>query len=186
MKIYIFAGPNGSGKSTIIKDYIKSYNLENIEYICPDVYASNYFSHIEDIKQRYITAMNFAEYKREKLLKNKQSFIMETVLSRKDKLGFLKTAKEQGYEIVGVFVCTASADINVQRVKKRALEGGHDVPKEKIIERYNRSVKNLQAFSQICNELYIYDNTLFPKLVYALVDDVKFEAKDIPLWAVIE
>ena len=50
MTLYLFAGPNGSGKSTIIANYIREYHLENVEYVCPDIYASELFAGIEDIR----------------------------------------------------------------------------------------------------------------------------------------
>lgn len=42
------------------------------------------------IYERYGKAMDFAEYKRERLLKECKSMIIETVLSRSDKLDLLK------------------------------------------------------------------------------------------------
>ena len=106
MTLYLFAGPNGSGKSTIIANYIREYHLENVEYVCPDIYASELFAGIDDIYERYTRAMSFAEHKREKLLRNRQPLIMETVLSRADKLEFVERAKALGYRIVSVFVST--------------------------------------------------------------------------------
>lgn len=49
--------------------------------------------------------------------------------------------------------------INVQRVKSRVQAGGHDVPEEKIVVRYDRAldlVKKVVAVSDIC---HIYDNS---------------------------
>ena len=183
MTLYLFAGPNGSGKSTIIANYIREYHLENVEYVCPDIYASELFAGIEDIYERYTRAMSFAEHKRKKLLRNRQPLIMETVLSRADKLEFVERARALGYRIVSVFVSTASADINIERVKKRVSEGGHDVPEEKLRARYERSMKNLPALSAISDEIYVYDNTVTPKLVSAIIDGERYTADAAPEWA---
>lgn len=94
MTLYLFAGPNGSGKSTIIANYINEYHLENVEYVCPDIYAANIFSATVDIKERYIKSIKFAEYKREKLLCSGKPLIVETVLSRSDKIDFIINAKQ--------------------------------------------------------------------------------------------
>ena len=60
MKLYLFAGPNGSGKSTIIANYIREYQLTDVEYVCPDIYAAELFADIDDIYERYAKAMSFA------------------------------------------------------------------------------------------------------------------------------
>lgn len=124
MTLYVFAGPNGSGKSTIIKDFILFNGLEDIDYVCPDIYASTLFKDIADIKQRYIKAMDFAKYKRERLLNENKSMLIETVLSGQDKILFINKAKQLGYYIVSIFVGTSSPSINILRVNKRVSEGG--------------------------------------------------------------
>lgn len=183
MTIYLFAGPNGSGKSTVIANYISSYGLDDVEYICPDIYATELFGSIDDIYERYIKAMSFAEYKRERLLKEGKSMIIETVLSRSDKLDFIKKAKTQGYRIVSVFVGTESADINCMRVKRRVSEGGHDVPEEKIRSRYTKSMDNLSLLAECSNELYIYDNSGdHPVLGLSLIDDDVFITAEAADW----
>ncbi len=183
MTIYLFAGPNGSGKSTVIANYISFYGLEDVEYICPDIYASELFGEISDIRERYIKAMNFAEYKRERLLKECKSIIIETVLSRSDKLDFVKKAKALDYRIVSVFVGTQSADINCERVKKRVSEGGHDVPEEKIKSRYIKSMENLPLLAECSDELYVYDNSGdIPVLGLSMIDEDVFIASEAAEW----
>ncbi len=183
MTLYIFAGPNGSGKSTIIKDYITHFGLDDIPYICPDIYASQLFSDIEDIYERYARAMDFAAYKRAKLLDQGKSMIIETVLSRPDKLDFALQAKQQGYRIVSVFVGTMSPDINCARVKQRVSEGGHDVPEDKLRARYARSMNNLPLLASCSDELYIYDNSGDqPALAMSIIDDNTFIYANAPDW----
>ncbi len=183
MILYIFAGPNGSGKSTLIKDYISYYGLNEIEYICPDIYASELFSDITDIYERYKKAMDFAEYKRKKLLAMGKSMIMETVLSRSDKLDFISNARKQGYRIVSVFVGTTSADINCERIKQRVIEGGHDVPEDKLRARYARSLENLPLLAECSDELYVYDNSGdHPVLALSIIDEDMFVTAEAPDW----
>lgn len=183
MVLYVFAGPNGSGKSTIISQYIRSYRLEEIEYVCPDIYASKLFNDVEDIKERYLKAIKFSEYKREKLLENNQPLIMETVLSRADKLDFIEKAKASGYEIIAVFIATDSPEINISRVKQRVLQGGHDVPEDKLRERFVKSINNLEYLSKLSDEIYVYDNTLKPRLVASKIKNVHYVSEDAPEWA---
>ena len=49
--------------------------------------------------------------------------------------------------------------INVWRVKSRVESGGHDVPEEKIITRYDRALKGIKDLVKICDVCHIYDNS---------------------------
>lgn len=49
--------------------------------------------------------------------------------------------------------------INVWRVKSRVESGGHDVPEEKIITRYDRALKLIKDLIKICDVCHIYDNS---------------------------
>ena len=183
MTIYLFAGPNGSGKSSVIANYISFYGLDDVEYICPNIYASELFGAINDIYERYGKAMDFAEYKRERLLKEGKSMIIETVLSRSDKLDFVKKAKISGYKIASIFVSTESADINCARVKRRVSEGGHDVPEEKIRSRYIKSMDNLPLLSELSDELYVYNNSgKYPVLGLSYINDDVFISANAADW----
>lgn len=181
--LYVFAGPNGSGKSTIIKDYITFYGLDDVEYVCPDIYVSELFGNIPDIVERYQKAMNFATYKRERLLAERKSMIIETVLSRSDKLDFVAKAREAGYRILSVFVGTSSPAIDIARVQKRVSEGGHDVPEDKIKSRYVRSMENLPLLADRSDELYVFDNSSArPSLALSLINGESFIVADAPDW----
>lgn len=146
-QILVFAGPNGSGKSTITKKiplvgtYVNADNIKAMEG-CSD-----------------LAAAQKAESIRERLLSHHSSFTFETVLSTPRNLELLKRAKSDGYFIFAVFVLTSDSAINVQRVKSRVSGGGHDVPEDKIVERYQRSLKNIAPLARIADELKIIDNS---------------------------
>ena len=74
-------------------------------------------------------------------------------------LKLLIKAKEKGFFIRCYYILTIDPAINVQRVKSRVARGGHDVPEDKIISRYERAldlVKDVVNVSDIC---HIYDNS---------------------------
>jgi predicted ABC-type ATPase len=49
--------------------------------------------------------------------------------------------------------------LNVQRVKQRSGLGGHDVPSEKILDRYMRSLKLVPAAIESAVRAFVFDNT---------------------------
>ncbi len=146
-EIVVFAGPNGSGKSTItqlLKPFMDYINADEIKkYLnCTDLEAAQ-----------------LAEKQREEHVEQMQEFCFETVLSTERNLKLLKRAKERGYFIRCYYILTADPMINVWRVKARVESGGHDVPEEKIITRYDKSLELVSELIKVCDICHIYDNS---------------------------
>lgn len=146
-EIVLFAGPNGSGKSTFT-EYLKP----NFDYINADEIKKN-------LKCSDIEAAQIAEQQREEHLKKNLNFCFETVLSTDRNLKLLKRAKDQGYFIRCYYVITFDPIININRIKLRALNGGHDVPADKVISRYSKSLALIKEVIPVCDICHIYDNS---------------------------
>jgi predicted ABC-type ATPase len=56
-------------------------------------------------------------------------------------------------------VATDDPQINISRVQNRVATGGHDVPSEKIEERYHRSLALLMKAIANTDRAYIFDNS---------------------------
>ncbi len=146
-EIVVFAGPNGSGKSTfteLLKPHVDYINADEIKKF---------------LKCSDMDAALLAEKQREDHLEKMEDFCFETVMSTERNLNLLKRAKDKGYFIRCYYILTVDPSINIYRVKSRVAEGGHNVPADKIISRYNRAldlVKEVVTVSDIC---HIYDNS---------------------------
>ena len=152
MKLYCFAGPNGSGKSTLFSKIIND-NKINVPFInADDISRLPDFVQVEDPDERNLLAAKYAERMRHQMIDRGEDFAFETVLSTPRNLELLKLAKEKGYEIVLFYVSTEDPNINVERVAKRVSQGGHDVPKDKIITRYHRA---MDLFKDVLEITYI-------------------------------
>lgn len=105
-------------------------------------------------------AQTIAHVLRELLLKERKKFSFETVFSHQGKIDFMERACEQGYKVYLYFVSTEDPQINVYRVKKvRVKQKGHDVPEEKIVDRYYRSMDFLFNASQYAYQSFFFDNS---------------------------
>ncbi len=91
------------------------------------------------------------------------NLIFETVFSRFDKIEFIEFAKKEGYFIRFFFVSTSHPSINSARITRRVLEGGHDVPIPKIINRYFKSISNSTLVLSIVDRFYLLDNSIESK-----------------------
>jgi len=150
----VFAGPNGSGKSTVVKNMLAS-ELCPENYICPDSLVA---PSDKENAEAYKAAMQKAETLRQTELALGSSFSFETVLSMPDKLDFIRRAKWHGYRVRVVYVTTDDPRINIERVKNRVAQGGHDVPEEKILSRYERCMHLM--YEVACDNMaYFYDNS---------------------------
>lgn len=105
-------------------------------------------------------AQLIAQFLYDELLATKRKFSFETVFSHPNKLELMERAKAAGYKVYLYFISTEDPAINVQRVKDiRVKQGGHDVPKEKIISRYHRTMANLPGALSIAYHAYLWDNS---------------------------
>jgi predicted ABC-type ATPase len=157
--LIVIAGPNGSGKTTVTAKLRGTEWSEGVEYINPDDVAREKFGDWNDpIAVR--KAADWAGQRRDELVASGQSLAFETVFSTYDKVQFVHRAKSAGYFVRVFFVGTSDPNINAARVAARVAEGGHTVPLDKILSRYDRSLANLSAAIAIADRVYIYDNSI--------------------------
>jgi len=170
-RILVFAGPNGSGKSTITRGipicgiYVNADDIRRISQ-CTDLEAAQEAEQIRQI-----------------LLNTRKDFTFETVLSTDRNIDLLRKAKEQGYEIHAVFVLTNNPSINVERVISRVRAGGHPVPEEKIISRYERSLQNLSRLVRIADHTRVIDNSGDEPHLICEVQEERIIVWETPQWS---
>ena len=143
-------GHNGAGKSTFYEAHLKASGLR---FLNADVLA-------RELDIGAYDAAGIAAALRNELVRQRESFILETVFSDPvgDKLAFLKQAAAAGYAGVLCFVGISDAEKSEQRVAMRVSQGGHDVPTEKLIARFPRTLANLTSAIRELPCVLIFDN----------------------------
>jgi len=184
----VVAGPNGSGKTSMTVQLLANEWSEGSLYINPDNIAQEQFGDWNS-PEAVLKAAKYATDLRYKCLNEKRDFVFETVFSSDEKLEFLRKAHESGFFIRFFFVCTSNPKINVSRITKRYLEGGHEVPISKIISRYYKSYVNATKAISFVDRAYIYDNSVedhLPQLLFRMTEGKVFKqyTEDIPEWAI--
>ena len=168
--LIMFAGPNGSGKSSLITSSKLDFEVDSI--INPDNYAKN-LTNISDEYERYSIAMTQCALIREELLEKRISFGFETVASREDKLDFVKKAIEYGYCFELMFMNAGSPEKCYERIQMRVAKGGHDVPKDRVFSRYERTLTYLPEYIKLAKNAYVFDNSgNQPELVLEKSDEM--------------
>ena len=148
--IVALAGQNGAGKSTFYHAHLR---LAGLRFVNADVLA-------QALKINAYEAANVADSLRRELVRQRESFVFETVFSDPvgDKIGFLREAAAAGYTVVLCFIGISGADVSEQRVAMRVTQGGHDVPMEKLESRYPRTMANLKTALIEIPYVWIFDN----------------------------
>lgn len=155
----MIAGPNGAGKTTITARLRADHWSEGVVYLNPDDVARDRFGDWNS-PTASLEAARWVTARREELLDAGLSLAFETVFSAPDKIDFVQQAKAQGYFIRVFFVSTSDPRINAGRVAGRVMQGGHVVPIDKIVSRYEKSHANLLQAIEIADRVYIYDNSI--------------------------
>lgn len=149
--IVVIAGPNGAGKSTFYDTFLSGTDLR---FINADDIARHMSIEAYD-------AATLAEGLRQELVAAGESFVFETVFSDPvgAKVGFLTAARARGYHVALCFIGLDSAATSDDRVAIRVLQGGHDVPPDKVRDRYARSLENLAQAILKLPLVWVYDNS---------------------------
>ena len=148
--VVALAGPNGAGKTTFYYAHLQPAGLR---FVNADVLAQKL--HIDPY-----AAARVADSVRRELVKQRESFVFETVFSDPvgEKLAFLKSAAEAGYNTILCFIGTAGPGVSEQRVAMRVSQGGHDVPAEKLVQRFPRILTNLKTALRELPNVWVFDN----------------------------
>ena len=157
-RLLVVAGPNGAGKTTITERGLAHEWFHGCEYVNPDVVAQEELGDWNDPKT-VLRAAQIAEDRREACLRELRSLAFETVFSAPDKPEFVRRAMSAGYFVRIFFVGTERPEINAARVARRVLQGGHEVPIRKIVDRWARSIANAAAIAAEVDRFYVYDNS---------------------------
>jgi predicted ABC-type ATPase len=153
--LLMIAGPNGAGKTTLFR-FLRQNGVEFGEYINPDDIARELQGSYDERVRR---AQVIADRRREACIVEKRSFSFETVMSHPSKIDILVRAKAAGFFVQLFFVGTDDPQTNIERVSLRVAQGGHDVPRDRIVSRWNRTMALLHSAIQASDRSFLFDNS---------------------------
>ncbi len=181
-QLWLLAGGNGAGKSTFYRTQLEP---EGTPFINADILAKQLFP--ETPEQHSYEAAKIAEELRLRFLNEGRSFCFETVFSHPSKIDFVAQAKAVGYEIVLVFIHLDQIELNLARIAQRLMEGGHDVPPEKVSSRIPRTLENIRQAIPLCDYVYILGNSRadypFERIAEMHQGQIKTTQQPLPAWA---
>lgn len=192
--IYVIAGVNGAGKSSILGEALLAAGSE---FFNPDLAAQRL---IHDNPGMPLEKANGLAWQLGfdglvRALESGGTYAFESTLGASTITKTLIEGAKYGAMIELHYTGLNSPERHMARVAARVKKGGHDIPEEKIRQRYESSRENLIRLVPAITNLFLYDNStdsdpeLTPpepvlilqvenrKLVYAL------KPESVPQWA---
>jgi predicted ABC-type ATPase len=179
-RLDLVVGPNGAGKSTFIEltlaPLLRGSVFVNADEIAKQRWPDDPATHAYDAAQ-------IAADTRDKLIELHRSFIAETVFSHPSKLKLIEAAQAAEYSVV-VHVLLIPEELAVQRVSHRVSAGGHNVPENKIRQRYQRLWPLVATAMTRSDTATVYANSTLkgPRIVAQVSGGQIIGSPDWPVW----
>ena len=178
--LYIIAGCNGAGKTTA------SYS------VLPEALECRTFVNADEIAKGLspfqpetvaIQAGRIMLQRIDDLITRRKDFAFETTLSTKSYIQTIKKARENNYYVTLIYFWINSHQLAIERIRERVAAGGHHVPDDVVIRRYERGINNfLNLYHPICDYWLVVDNTVKPYEIIAKGKTDNISVKNNVLW----
>lgn len=174
--VYVIAGPNGAGKTTFCREFLPRF-VKCREFLNADFIAAGLAPFAPETQN--VQAGRLLLKRIEQLAAVRQNFGFETTLSGRSYVRRLRVLKTDGFSIKAFFLWLPDADIAVNRVTKRAREGGHNVPERDIRRRFTAGLNNFFGlYRPIFDEWWLYDASALPPRLIATERKGKLQVKN--------
>ena len=162
MNLYVIAGCNGAGKTTasvtVLPEMLKCREFVNADEIAAGISPFNPEGVAIQSGRLMIDRII-------QLLKDGETFAFETTLATRSYVKLIQLAKKRGYFVTLLFFSLSSAEQAQRRVAQRVSMGGHNIPPDVVVRRYEAGLQNLfQLYIPVCDYWTLYDNSNCPAI----------------------
>ena len=164
-EIHVIGGPNGAGKTTSARGMLPSF-LGVSQFVNADEIARGLSGFApETVAQE---AGRIMLHRLRVLAAQRADFAFETTLASRSFVPWLAEQQEAGYRVHIIYFWLPTPEMAVELVARRVGRGGHHVPEETVLRRYQRGRENfLRLFAPMADEWEVYDNSSFEPCLIA-------------------
>ncbi|VTU45416.1 zeta toxin family protein [Variovorax sp. PBL-E5] len=154
--IFVLAGVNGAGKSSVGGAMLVEHGLD---WFNPDTYARELTARLGlSLEEANGHAWEHGRSQLDTAISNGTNHAFETTLGATT-IPALLAAASRTHDVLMLYCGLASPKLHLQRVKSRVASGGHDIPENKIRERWVASRLNLIRLLPQLTRLQVFDNS---------------------------
>ncbi len=184
----VLAGHNGSGKSTMWREHLSSklqiplVNADRMMMsVLPEPRRGNLAKWAQALRDTDEGWMRVSQKGVEafvaQAMASRLPFAMETVFSHwrkradgvvESKIDLIKQMQQAGYFVLLCFVGLSNSALSIARVQTRVARGGHDVPLEKLVERFSRTQRAIREAAPVANAAILLDNSLSAERAFSV------------------
>ena len=157
LRCIVIAGPNGAGKTTFAREFLPK-DAGIVHFVNADLIAGG----LSPLKPELaaLAAGRLVLRELDRLAAARLDFAFESTLSGTTYLGRLRRWKSAGYRVEIVFLKVHSVQLALRRIAARVRQGGHDVPRDDVLRRFDRGWANFQSVYRSLSDAWtVYDNS---------------------------
>ena len=164
-EIIILGGPNGAGKTSTARILLPEY-FQLRTFLNADEIARKLAPH--DVESAALAAGRQMIEKMRILVRDGQSFALETTCAGKSHIPMLQRCKANGWMISLYYFWLPSPEDSIARVAKRLSQGGHHIPDDVIHRRFKTGLWNMRhLYLPLADTAAIYDNSQQQRVLIA-------------------
>jgi len=155
-RIFVLAGVNGAGKSSVGGNMLADFGLT---WFNPDTFSRELMAKSPIGKEQAdADAWAHGKAQLEAAIAGRANFAFETTLGG-NTIPRLLSEAARTHDVIMIYCGLASAEMHIARVRQRVLGGGHDIPIDKIRERWISSRDNVTRLMPRLAHLQVFDNS---------------------------
>jgi predicted ABC-type ATPase len=155
-QVVIIAGPNGAGKTTFASNYLVGPRA-HLAFINADEIAREVARRGAPQERADIRAARIMLERIDELVTARADFAFETTLATLSYARKIRAWRGSGYVVSLIYLRLPSIEASVDRVRRRVMAGGHDIPEEIIRRRFRTSAAYFEnLYKSIVDRWYIF------------------------------
>ena len=181
---YIIAGCNGAGKTTafysVLPEALECRTFVNADEIAKGL--SLFQPETEAIQAGHIMLQRIDD-----LILRGQDFAFETTFSSKSYIQTIKKTHAHNFSVTLVYFWLNSPQLAIEQIREKVAIGGHHVPDNVVIRRYERGITNfLHLYLTIYDYWLMIDNSFTPSETVAEGKSGNINVRNNILWSQIK